>query len=309
MTMLMQKKIRLSHDHIGVVLAKAVERTDLVLARLCLEHGFPVDGIENFTPLQFCSVRGRTDIVRMLLDRGAAVDKTTPDEYAPLALAAQYGHADTVSMLLDRGAAVDQRGPFGKTALMLAARHGHIAAAQALLDRGASEKAVDQYGNNALRHAIESDDCAMMRLLLRQRPMTRPGRAELQFALSWFHLGTIPVLVDHGATLDLLEAAPDSLLIDIIECGRADLVAQLLDRGASVNGVAGRGAMAHHGAPLMHAVKLGHADVVRLLLDRGADTKVVSIHGEGPLELARRLGHQEIIELLSPAQRGVDKTI
>ena len=50
---------------------------------------------------------GSTEIVALLLDRGADLSKCDGSGWSPLTHAAYRGHTDTVELLLDRGADLD----------------------------------------------------------------------------------------------------------------------------------------------------------------------------------------------------------
>ena len=58
------------------------------------------------TPLHLACQKGKVDVVRLLLDKGAAVDRADKDGATPLWIACCKGHVDVVRLLLDKGAVV-----------------------------------------------------------------------------------------------------------------------------------------------------------------------------------------------------------
>lgn len=73
----------------------------------------------------------------------------------PLIAAAEGGHVQVVRMLVDAGADVNRADGGGFTPLMGAARTGHVGLVKFLLERGANLEAVDASGKNARTHAVE----------------------------------------------------------------------------------------------------------------------------------------------------------
>ena len=93
------------------------------------------------TPLMMAALRGALEPAQRLLARGAAVNR---EGWTPLHYAASGPNPALVRLLLERGAAVDARSPNGSTALMMAARYGSEEAVAMLLERGADVAARNQ---------------------------------------------------------------------------------------------------------------------------------------------------------------------
>ena len=90
------------------------------------------------TALSWAADRGHQGVVKLLLEKGAAVDLKNSDGETALCLAAYGGHEAVVKMLLEKGAAVDLNNSDGETALSLAAGRGHEAVVKLLLEQEAS---------------------------------------------------------------------------------------------------------------------------------------------------------------------------
>jgi ankyrin repeat protein len=81
--------------------------------------------------------RGKADVLRLLIDRGAALDQTAKFGLSAVMLAVINGHVEIVRMLVQAGARLDLRGTgapgfSGKSAADLAAERGEPAMAEAL---------------------------------------------------------------------------------------------------------------------------------------------------------------------------------
>ena len=60
------------------------------------------------TPLLIASEQGHGDVVRQLLEGGAAINQSKEDGATPLYAASEDGHRDVVDILLKHGAVPDQ---------------------------------------------------------------------------------------------------------------------------------------------------------------------------------------------------------
>ena len=64
----------------------------------------------NFTPLHSASMNGFTEIVMLLIEKGANVNiQTDPQKYAPIHSASFSGHLETIKVLVKNGADINLR--------------------------------------------------------------------------------------------------------------------------------------------------------------------------------------------------------
>lgn len=114
------------------LLNRACAYGDDLGARMLLDAGADVDGVDDYEklvetgfgiepswPINLASWGGHTEIVMLLLERGAKVDSLEGPGYTALLMAASEGHADIVKLLLKAGANRSYEGPEG-TALEVA---------------------------------------------------------------------------------------------------------------------------------------------------------------------------------------------
>ena len=78
----------------------------------------------------------RTEVVKLLLERGAQVDLQDNNGQSPLMWASNMGQTEVVKLLLERGAQVDLRDNNGDSAPMLAFQSGHIETVKFLQKEG-----------------------------------------------------------------------------------------------------------------------------------------------------------------------------
>jgi uncharacterized protein len=96
--------------------------------------------------LMIAALKGNLPAAKALLDRGSPLQH---EGWTPLHYAASAPDEQVLRLLLDRGAAVDARAANGSTALMMAANYSSEASVKLLLERGADPKARNGSGRNA----------------------------------------------------------------------------------------------------------------------------------------------------------------
>ena len=81
---------------------------------------------QSYFPLLCASAGGHTNIIRLLIEKGAEVNKITSDlNWTALIAAAYCGHVDACEALLIRGADRTLKTSKGQTALDMAKKQGH----------------------------------------------------------------------------------------------------------------------------------------------------------------------------------------
>ena len=119
------------------------QRNDVAGAAELMEEfvrlgGVPgVDGKERLAELSlhFACESGHVDAVRLLLDKGANVNRANQNGATPLYIACWFGHVDVARLLLERDAEVDRARGDGTTPLYIACMKDHIDVARLLLEK------------------------------------------------------------------------------------------------------------------------------------------------------------------------------
>lgn len=105
------------------------------------------------SPLMMAALKGKLDLARRLIERGAEVNKPG---WAPLHYAATFAGERSVSMvhlLLEHHAYIDAQSPNGSTPLMMAALYGHVQVVRLLLESGADPLLKNEQGLSAIDFA------------------------------------------------------------------------------------------------------------------------------------------------------------
>ena len=123
--------------------------TDLVT--LLIEKGAVIEMIDNNgnTALFYAIESGFTGIVKILLEKGADFEHANLDGIKPIILAAKKGGTDIIGLLADKGAGVNAETPYHDTALTWAAYNGHLDAVKFLISRGADTSVTTLHGDTA----------------------------------------------------------------------------------------------------------------------------------------------------------------
>ena len=125
-------------------------------------------GLDGYSDLHKAASRGHSEICKVLVDHGGDIDQKHPiTEQTALGMAVMWGQHHTVLTLLSLGADINQRSWLGLTALATATqREDRLAIAVSLLEAGADPNLPDNNGAPPIQKAAQVDNVSVLKLLL-----------------------------------------------------------------------------------------------------------------------------------------------
>ena len=239
------------------------------------------------TALHWAVWKDERFIVQRLIHAGADMNARTENGDTPLHTAALRGHVVILGQLVALGVNIDQQNEAGHTALHIAAANGHNILVKYLLSTKADTSTLDGQGRHVLHHAIDkkrlSMDVETVRLLLEHGVMYKEAdfnnMTPLHLATQFDLHDVVSLLWDYGCSVDVPVHRKiwSARMVDGSTCYSLDHSAvQEYQQDAFYAGY----------TPLHAAALFGLADMVALLIDRGASPNAQGDYGETPLHLA-----------------------
>ncbi|MDP2640134.1 MAG: ankyrin repeat domain-containing protein [Betaproteobacteria bacterium] len=134
----LQAKVGARNQYGESALMLAAANGELELVKLFVAHDAEVN-MAGWNPLIYAAWRGRTEVVKYLLEKGADIDAVSPNGVSALMMAARDGHFDTVRLLLWEVADPNIKSESGATALGWARKAGNTEIADLLQQAGAKD--------------------------------------------------------------------------------------------------------------------------------------------------------------------------
>ncbi|KAF3425381.1 hypothetical protein E2986_14024, partial [Frieseomelitta varia] len=224
-----------------------------------------------------------SQVVTILLERGAAVDHQDKDGMTPLLVAAFEGHRDVCELLLEYEADVDHCDATGRTPLWAAASMGHGSVVALLLFWGCYVDSIDNEGRTVLSVAAAQGGTDVVKQLLDrgldEQHRDNSGWTPLHYAAFEGHIDVCEALLEAGAKIDETDNDGKGALMLAAQEGHAALVERLLEQHrAPID------QHAHDGKTALRLAALeGHYDTVRVLLTHNADVNAKDADGRSTL--------------------------
>ncbi len=258
-------------------------------------------------PLQWACKKGHLEFVRALFSLGVVVSPVEPHsperrcEDREIHAASKNGHTDIVRLLVSKGADVNAKGEWGRTPVMLASESGHLTTVELLLQMGAhvNDLKSNEQKNGLMLRACERGDTELVRVLL-EAGADENARGEwaqtlLILASKNGHLTTVELLLKSGARINDLDYWEQNSLMHASKGGHLSVTKVLLEKGADVNAKGSRS------TPLIYASQNGHLTTVEHLLNSGASVNTFDLGGQNALMHASENGHLNVAKVLLEA--------
>ena len=233
------------------------ERTVALLdsGRFDIDQG----NLDGCTPLIGSASAGHSNIVSILLDKGADTSITDTDGFAALHVSSQHGRTEVVEILVEAGAHLEAKTLLGSTPLHLAAENGHPSVIEVLTEAGADVNSRrftaytvgKSWGETPLHLAAAGGYVSAVRVLLLAN-----ADPLLSVANPYTGIGDVPL--DRAAFAGHPEVVRELMLHGGLECCAGES-----------GGVSALGMAAH----------AQHTEIMRMLTDAGVvDTSMALAH-------------------------------
>jgi len=187
-------------------LFSAVKSNDLELAIQLIKDGADVNGIDETgqSPLHHACYLGYLEIIKLLLDNGANVNKTVPKlALTPIHGATMNGNRSIVALLVDRGADINARDSEGATPIFAACWIGAIDTVKYLISKGARFDVKTNYGTTPFHNACQSNNLELVDFLIKNgssvNNQAQNGATPLHMAVARGEIPIVELLIKNGA--------------------------------------------------------------------------------------------------------------
>ncbi|KAL7935738.1 ankyrin repeat-containing domain protein [Trichoderma chlorosporum] len=274
------------------------------------------DNTNEWTPIH--AVSDSAETVRILLEHGADINKTSKDWDTPFSLAIvndQYNA--TKEMLSQPNHKPDWSLPAVKKAIQLAVGAGYTKVISLLLEAGVDVNLVDDTNRCLATFAMPLGDDSMIRAILEFGPnldmKDNGGDTVLHFIGKDTPVESVRRVVNAGGKLDSMNREFETPLMSSIMACNTDVFTYLMTKKLVVDSL-NIASFNKEGAPLHFACAQGTMEMVKVLIEKGADVNYActSVYGTPLIAATRRRREnrdtpvEDVVELL--LEKGADPT-
>ncbi|XP_011695992.1 PREDICTED: ankyrin-3-like [Wasmannia auropunctata] len=247
----------------------AARRRDIDMMRILVDYGAAVNmqNSDGQTALHIASAEGDKTLVKYLYDVRASASITDHQDCTPMHLAVENGHATIIELLVDKFKAdIFETTKDGSTLMHIASLNGHSECVTMLLKKGV-------YLHMTNKH----------------------GARSIHTAAGYGHVGIISTLLQRGEKVDAITNDNCTALHIAVESAKPAVVKTLLGYGADVHVRGGK----LWETPLHIAAKVVDGDkCALLLLKSGANPNLTINDGQTPVHVAASHGNLAALLLL-----------
>ncbi|MHC4540586.1 MAG: ankyrin repeat domain-containing protein [Planctomycetota bacterium] len=314
--------IKEKKDKIPLFLAMERDRQDIALLLVNVGADIHATADRGETLLHRAALLGHCEVAKALLDRGFDVNLLRGYGWTPLHRAVRGyvlkdSHVDMVKLLVARGAAIDKKDVRGCTPLNIATESIMISSqgepplyriVKFLISEGADINSKSRHGWPALHWAVGTAQKDFVELLISKGAEIDStdwnGNTPLHWAVKK-HRESRESLATSGVNIKVRASGGSAAANESLRQSMAsfnlriadtmkDVAVLLIAKGADVNAKNKDG-----DTPLIEAAKGADLEIVKLLVAGGADVNAKGNNGVTPLQNAARYGRADILELLS----------
>ncbi|KAK9508267.1 hypothetical protein O3M35_007964 [Rhynocoris fuscipes] len=285
-------QLKATTDNGDTALHLAARRRDIDMVRILVDYGAAVDGQngEGQTALHIASAEGDETLVKYFYGVRANASITDNQDRTPMHLAAEYGHASIIELLADKfKASIFERTKDGSTLMHIASLNGHAECAMMLFKKGVYLHMPNKRGARSIHTAARYGHVGIINTLLQKGEQvdvrTSDNYTPLHIAVESAKPAVVETLLGYGADVHVKGGSQLETPLHIAARVKdGDRCAlMLLKSGAGPNLCTADGQ-----TPVHVAAKHGNLATLLLLLEDNGDPLFKSNNGETPLHLASR---------------------
>lgn len=281
------------------------------IQRLILKslENFESRNTSGWTSIMFSCFTGCCAFLQLIDETGQLdqvyVNATDTNGTTALIWASQNGHYSIVKLLIDRGAEINKpTGKRGWTALMAACKHKHAKIVELLIERGANvSQTTTDFEYSALHIASDEGSLPIIKILVENGANPRQqsiglNQSPIQYAMNAGHDDVVTYLRESdNVTNPNAKANAFGDFINACQYGSLNTVKQFIDAGVDVNQIGG---LQNCHAPLIAASSRrdDQIDIVELLIESGANPNIQNGFNQTPLLIAVQRNKINIISFL-----------
>lgn len=269
-----------------------IQQNNFEAAKLIISSGQGLNIPDKFnrTPLSIAASKGNLNIMQLLLECGAEIDKGCPLHYA-----CDSEHLSCILFLLKNGANVNLKNE-DTYPLIISARKGNLEACKLLVKYGADVSVVDISLETALHWACESENEDLITFLIDSGcDIDAFDKYELTPLIVCLvrkenKTNLVKLLLDKGAspnTSDTFSYSP------LHSSNNQDSILTLINYGAQINKRTYEGI-----TPLFELLMHADNSYIHFLLEHGADPNIQRTGGDTSLHLATEKNDIVLVNLL-----------
>ena len=144
------------------------EKGDIEAAKMFISEGININACdkEGQSALMRASLFGHTEMVKLLLDKGADIKIRSKETQSTALMEAVGGnHADVIQLLAQKGADVNERDVLNRTPLHVASMWDFVEVADVLIKLGAKTDALDMNDQTPMMVAEQNGNTKMVEFL------------------------------------------------------------------------------------------------------------------------------------------------
>ncbi|WQF77350.1 Putative nucleoside phosphorylase domain, P-loop containing nucleoside triphosphate hydrolase [Colletotrichum destructivum] len=264
---------------------------------------------EGATPLHNACEYGPSEIASFLIEAGANVQAANNKGQTPLFYAVERSRMACLDVLLSHGADINHRDNRGRTPLFeLVKNNNNSSTFERFLDKQPDVTITDCSGQTAL-FELKDYHSHHAKLLVEAgvdvSRMNNKGQTFLHVACSTYddlenqYKEFLQGLFEEGFDINARDHTGRTPLLDAVKTKNMDWVPFLSKHGADLDAADNQG-----WTPLSTAIEVGglqYFELVQLLLESGADARKAGPNGECLLDMAVRLGNDDLLAILKEA--------